>query len=1186
MDGVSEMRGAELLLPDVGLDFRQPDETSAGCEAGEGCFLDPCESNDDCLSGWCVDHMGEKVCTVACQAECPPGWECQQVAGTDPDLVFVCVSNVANLCRPCATGADCKSVGGAEDVCVDYGDEGSFCGGACVTGAECPWGFSCVETTTVNGISTKQCVADAGVCPCTGTSVKLALWTPCEVENEFGLCEGKRVCAEEGLTDCDASVPAPESCNGVDDDCDGDVDEGELVNDKYVSLCDDGNPCTTDQCLGESGCDYVALEEGECQDGNPCTVADHCEAGVCVGDPVECDDGNPCTDNVCTEKGGCEYPPVAGECDDGEACTLGDHCVAGECVGTEVDCDCEKDGDCVALEDGNLCNGTLFCNTGKVPFLCQVEPGTEVTCPEPEGPDAPCLAASCDPSTGSCSFLPANGGKPCDDGDLCTLGDSCLDGTCQGGTAANCNDGNPCTDDSCDPDSGCVHTPNAAPCSDGDVCTTADHCLDGECSGGPPLECDDGNFCNGQESCDPATGCKAGQPLACDDGNICNGVEGCKPDLGCQPGKPLVCDDGNACNGSESCDAVEGCQPGQPLSCDDGNVCNGKESCDPAAGCQAGAPLSCDDGNVCTIDTCEPGAGCVHGYSNDACDDGNACTLGDHCAEGKCIHEGLVKCDDGNVCTTDSCDPVSGCLHLLNKAPCDDGNVCTTGDKCNLGECVGSGTLACNDANPCTADSCDPDIGCEFVPQDGVCDDGTACTLGDTCFNGQCVATSFADCDDGNLCTDDSCDPKLGCINAANVLPCDDGDACTLADQCGEGLCVGTGTPDCDDGNLCTDDSCNPAVGCVSVNNTLDCNDGNKCTPFDQCKDGACVGSGAVDCNDDNPCTDESCDPALGCLFVDNDVACDDGSVCTLGDQCAEGACQPGTEALSCDDSEPCTVDSCDPTDGCIHTPLPDGTDCGGGKSCQSGVCTSPCEPGNQTFNYTGGQQTFVVPNGCETVKIEAWGAKGGNRPGYSAGGNGGYATGTLSVTPGSTLYVYVGQYPGAGTTAGWNGGGQGDCGGHSEGGGGGGASDVRVGGTGWNDRVIVAAGGGGGGGMHQNDKPGGGGGGLTGAAGTGCAPGQGGTQDAGGTKGTDSCNNATSTDGIFGVGGCGASGGCGAGGGGGGGGGWYGGGGGGTCGSGGSGAGGGSSYLGGVSDGSTQTGVNGTHGKIVLTWP
>ena len=127
---------AEELPPveDAGSDLAGP-----ACDPGEGCFLDPCGDNGDCQSGWCVEHMGDAVCTSTCQEDCPVGWACQQVAGTDPDVVFICVSGHANLCKPCASGADCASLGGAEDVCVDYGVEGSFCGGACGADGECPW---------------------------------------------------------------------------------------------------------------------------------------------------------------------------------------------------------------------------------------------------------------------------------------------------------------------------------------------------------------------------------------------------------------------------------------------------------------------------------------------------------------------------------------------------------------------------------------------------------------------------------------------------------------------------------------------------------------------------------------------------------------------------------------------------------------------------------------------------------------------------------------------------------------------------------------------------------------------------------------------------------------------------------------------------------------------------------------
>ncbi len=117
--------------------------------------------------------------------------------------------------------------------------------------------------------------------------------------------------------------------------------------------------------------------------------------------------------------------------------------------------------------------------------------------------------------------------------------------------------------------------------------------------------CDDGDACNGVETCDLAAGsCLTAAPLTCDDGDACNGVETCDPALGCQGGKPPVCDDGDVCNGVESCDSAQGCQQGTPLACDDGDACNGEESCDSAKGCQEGTAVDCEKGDVDTEADC------------------------------------------------------------------------------------------------------------------------------------------------------------------------------------------------------------------------------------------------------------------------------------------------------------------------------------------------------------------------------------------------------------------------------------------------------------------------------------------------------------------------------------------------------------------------------------------------------
>jgi hypothetical protein len=120
------------------------------------------------------------------------------------------------------------------------------------------------------------------------------------------------------------------------------------------------------------------------------------------------------------------------------------------------------------------------------------------------------------------------------------------------------------------------------------------------------------------------------------------------------------------------------------------------------------------------------------------------------------------------------------------------------------------------------------------------------------------------------------------------------------------------------------------------------------------------------------------------------------------------------------------------------------------------------------SFFYTGAEQSFAVPAGVSSVSVAAVGGAGGD--GGDPGGLGGTAAGSVSVLPGSTLYVEVagtGAPPGSGGGAGYNGGGS-----SSFGGSGGGASDVRTvpcalsGCPGSSrslaSRLVVAAGGGG----------------------------------------------------------------------------------------------------------------------------
>ena len=898
-----------LVFPDV-----VPDTGYVGCEEDSGCFLDDCQENSDCLSGWCVEHMGEAVCTMLCQEECPQGWTCKAV-GTGPDVVSICVSGHANLCKPCATNADCTSVAEADDACMDYGQEGSFCGSVCGEEEDCPWGFQCVETQTVDGVELKQCIAEAGVCPCTAKSIALGLSTPCSIANEFGACHGKRICAADGLSDCDAGQPAQELCNGLDDDCDGQVDEPDSVGGDFVNLCDDDNDCTQDVCLGDQGCSQVALTDGECKDENPCTVADNCVDGVCVGDPVICDDKNPCTDNACTETGGCQYTPNSDECDDGNPCTVADSCKGGECLGVPVSCDCMDDADCVELEDGDLCNGTPICDISGLPHQCVVDPETVVECSEPDGADAPCLQATCDGPSGECGFEPAHEGMACNDGDACTVGDQCAQGECLAGVGANCNDGNACTLDECDSALGCTHDEVDAECEDGDSCTVGDWCLAGQCQPGKIMACNDGNGCT-DDSCQAGVGCvHVPNDDQCSDNNACTAGDHCSAGQ-CVYEDAVECDDNNPCT-SESCDPALGCKYVMlNAPCDDGDDCTIGDSCQ-AGQCKPGALMTCQDNNPCTDDACAPGVGCVYTANEGECSDNNECTTGDHCLDGACAFDELVACDDDNPCTADSCDPTAGCKYTMTQAPCDDGDICTLGDHCHLGECISSASLVCQDNNPCTDDTCLPEGGCEFTPNSGECDLDSLCSTDDFCQQGKCQPGQTVDCSDSNPCTNEYCDPAQGCVYFANASPCEDGDQCTIGDVCADKVCTAGEPRNCNDGNVCTDDSCNPAVGCEYADNDASCEDGDVCTEADYCAQGECAGGDVMNCSDGTFCNGaEWCEPGFGC--------------------------KPG-EPPNTNDGVQCTLDYCD-EDNDLVVHLPDDSFCATGMLCKTDTCDAQAD--------------------------------------------------------------------------------------------------------------------------------------------------------------------------------------------------------------------------------------------------
>jgi hypothetical protein len=122
-----------------------------------------------------------------------------------------------------------------------------------------------------------------------------------------------------------------------------------------------------------------------------------------------------------------------------------------------------------------------------------------------------------------------------------------------------------------------------------------------------------------------------------------------------------------------------------------------------------------------------------------------------------------------------------------------------------------------------------------------------------------------------------------------------------------------------------------------------------------------------------------------------------------------------------------------------------------------------PVVPNTYNFTYKGEMQIFIVPNRVTSIQVNAIGAKGGTGARGQAGGAGANITTTLNVTPGQTLYIVVGGFPGQSATAAYGFGGNGGSGTYY-GGAGGGLSGVFTSSSPAVANALIVAGGGGGG--------------------------------------------------------------------------------------------------------------------------
>eukprot|EP01060_Flectonema_neradi_P017206 TRINITY_DN2404_c0_g2_i4.p1 TRINITY_DN2404_c0_g2~~TRINITY_DN2404_c0_g2_i4.p1 ORF type:complete len:4233 (+),score=730.05 TRINITY_DN2404_c0_g2_i4:38-12736(+) len=636
--------------------------------------------------------------------------------------------------------------------------------------------------------------------------------------------------------------------------------------------------------------------------------------------------------------------------------------------------------------------GTFDASGASCVLICD---GMGTICPPP----GQCQISTCSGST--CSTVNKPEGTVCNDNINSTINDVCVSGLCTGQdlcsnvvcpAATQCQIAN-----ICDSATGLCSATSAADgsvCDDGNLMTKNDVCMNGECKGTSLCDnvvCASVSSCHGVGTCDPLTGL-CSQPLLAN-GTTCNDNNPLTSEDQCYKGTCVgitVCGSG-ACPLPEPCHSyncinslcVHTQHPNRNI-CNDNNpetrndmctngVCKGEFVCNKMTlsnQCRVQHSLidisnvnqQCIKASVCDYKT---GIWSTENQPNGLpCDDHNDETIGDSCQQGVCI--GVLKCTSpclpiNNCHVTGQCDPGTGlCLNprLPDFSSCDDGDAGTFSDVCIGGVC--SGAITCGSLTDCRAiDEC-------HYPQ---CDQNRCVQLQKPnltpCLSGSCRSGV---CTRNEVCNAESCVPPSQCHIAAcntdgvcavdmkiNTSPCDDGDPLTINDACFSGVCCGESLCEntkCPPVSSCHDwGVCDPATGECSYPIKPDgvaCDDGQSGSINDVCKEGVCVGEAGSPCNNVQTCSFSSCEVPIcnGTSTSCVTVWTADGSFCSsdssdsLPDTCISGECVK---------TDLCADKICVPIDQC-HTP--------GTCNPNSGVCTTPkvadgtpCDDGNPLTN-------------------------------------------------------------------------------------------------------------------------------------------------------------------------------------------------------------------------------------------
>ncbi|MCB9551670.1 MAG: terpene cyclase/mutase family protein [Myxococcales bacterium] len=871
---------------------------------------------------------------------------------------------------------------GIDDDCDGSTDEGNPGGGQdCATGGgvgACGIGVSvcrqgALACDAVNQPAPEVCDGRDNDCDGSVDEQVPGVGAQCQTGNNGACGQGVQRCRLGELVCVGDQQGIPEVCNGQDDDCDGTVDED------YPA---EGADCQT----GLNGiCSEGTLS---CRGGAPTCVPDSApaDAEICNGQDDDCDgsldEGDPEGGRFCAtgRQGACGEGETA--CRNGAViCLQQAQPVPEVCNGIDDDCDGNADegnlggGDCDTGGIGVCGRGALVCQDGDLACLPLAQAQDEVC----DGADNDCDGSADEGNPG--------GDQPCNTGEQgqCAIGVF----QCQNGALA-CIGENDLLPETCDG-------------RDNDCDGTIDESLNiigQDCDSGVPGACAEGtyNCVQGDLECEPV---QLPAPERCDGvDNDCDGAT----DEG-DPGSGIPCRlegrRGECGFGLTVCDegvviCVGDNQP-QPEICDgldnncDGNIDEGDlpevgDECDTGFfGICGPGELSCEGGGLSCVQLSRPVDEVCDGLDND-CDgnideeaipaDAPPCPTGlpGVCAAGipSCTL-GAFGCNPIEQPGTEICDGVdNNCDGRVDEALRNACGRCgpLPAERCNGvdDDCDGR-----TDENP--ADICP---GAEICAR-GVCGDpcaGNECPDGSQrCVDGACLdPCDAADCPAGWGCRDGFC------IDPCDEVDCSPGQAC-VAGRCVANTCYETGCPE---GQLCRDNNC-VADPCAGV----------RCALEEFCDDGECVPSCAtISCALDQRCERGVCVPDE-CF----DVACPQGQLCRLGaciaDQCVGIQCGVGQTCVDgrCVD-EPCTGVVCPDGETCVSEEdeaqcgpdwVPDPRDPDMGVSPDAGVFDMGT-PGGRMDTGIGPPPTDMGGGGIETefgvIPTFDFGAGGDGGPG------------------------------------------------------------------------------------------------------------------------------------------------------------------------------------------------------------